>query len=117
MAELLAERRVPLLIHRHVVLHVQPLDENDDLLDTLEHVGAGCIAFSPLAQGLLTDRYLDGIPPDRGRRRVARCDPDSITDERLAHVHALNEIAARRGQTLAELALAWALHDTGRPRS
>ena len=73
--------------------------------------GVGCIVFSPLAQGLLTDRYLDGIPEDSraatGGVAVARCSPTS----NLARVRALNEIAQRRGQTLAQLALAWALRD------
>ena len=76
--------------------------EHDDLLDTLEEVGAGCIAFSPLAQGLLTDRYLGGVPADSrvatgGVADGATCSPSSS----WPRVRALNEIAARRGQTLA----------------
>jgi L-glyceraldehyde 3-phosphate reductase len=85
--------------------------EDDHLLDILESVGAGCIAFSPLAQGLLTDRYLHGIPSESRAATGGALSADSITDERLARVRALNEIAARRGQTLAELALVRALRD------
>jgi L-glyceraldehyde 3-phosphate reductase len=85
--------------------------EGDQLLDTLEAVGAGCIAFSPLAQGLLTDRYMDGVPPDSRAATGGALSADAITDERLARVRALNEIAGRRGQSLAELALVWALRD------
>ena len=85
--------------------------EHDDLLDTLEEVGAGCIAFSPLAQGLLTDRYLHGIPEGSRAATGGALAPDMVTEERLAHVRALAEIAAGRGQTLAQLALAWALRD------
>ena len=83
-----------------------------ELLDTLDDEGIGCIAFSPLAQGMLTDRYLDGIPEDsRAGREGRRSSPDQLNDETLAKVRALNEIAARRGQSLAQLALAWALRD------
>ena len=85
--------------------------EKDKLLDTLEQEGMGCIAFSPLAQGVLTDRYLDGIPADSraagGRFLQAR----SITPENVARVRALTAIARRRGQTLAQMALAWVLRD------
>jgi L-glyceraldehyde 3-phosphate reductase len=111
MAELLAEHSVPLLIHQPSYSMFNRWTEADHLLDTLEEVGAGCIAFSPLAQGLLTDRYLHGIPPDSRAATGGALKPESITEERLAHVRALNEIAARRGQTLAELALVWALRD------
>ena len=81
-----------------------------ELLDTLGDEGIGCIAFSPLAQGMLTDRYLDGIPPDsRAGREGTALSPEQLNDETLAKVRALNEIAARRGQSLAQLALAWIL--------
>ena len=111
MAELLAEHKVPLLIHQPSYSMFNRWTEADNLLDTLEDVGAGCIAFSPLAQGLLTDRYLHGIPPDSRAATGGALSAASITDERLAHVRALNEIADRRGQSLAELALVWALRD------
>ena len=82
-----------------------------DLLDTLGAEGIGCICFSPLAQGLLTDRYLDGIPEGSRASRGDTLSPGRLTDELLASLRALNEIAARRGQSLAQLALAWTLRD------
>ena len=82
-----------------------------ELLDVLEREGVGCIAFSPLAQGLLTDKYLDGIPEDSRVRRGQLLSEDLITPENLERVRALNEIAAGRGQTLAQMAIAWALRD------
>ena len=82
------------------------------LLDTLEAEGIGCIAFSPLAQGMLTDRYLDGIPPDsRAGREGTALDADRLNEETLAKVRDLNQIAASRGQSLAQTALAWILRD------
>jgi len=71
----------------------------------------GCIVFSPLAQGMLTDRYLDGVPADSRAAQHTSLDTDMLSDENLARVRALNEIAKRRGQSLAQLALAWALRD------
>ena len=111
MAELLAEQKVPLLIHQPSYSMFNRWVEDDHLLDTLEGVGAGCIAFSPLAQGLLTDRYLHGIPSDSRAATGGALSADAITAERLDRVRALNEIATRRGQTLAQLALVWALRD------
>jgi L-glyceraldehyde 3-phosphate reductase len=81
------------------------------LLDTLETIGAGCIAFSPLAQGMLTDRYLDGIPADSRMAENSSLSSDLLTEQNLAHIRALNEIARRRGQSLAQLALAWVARD------
>ena len=81
------------------------------LLNTLGELGIGCIVFSPLAQGMLTDRYLDGIPEGSRATRHGSLSPDLITDEALEKIRALNEIAAARGQTLAQLALAWTLRD------
>jgi L-glyceraldehyde 3-phosphate reductase len=81
------------------------------LLDVLAAVGAGCIAFSPLAQGLLTDRYLDGIPADSRVRTGGALTESMINAQSLAKVRGLTDIAARRGQTLAQLAIAWALRD------
>ncbi len=82
-----------------------------ELLDALGQEGIGCIGFSPLAQGLLTDRYLDGIPEGSRASRESSLSPDLLTEETLAKVRALNEIAGRRGQSLAEMALAWTLRD------
>ena len=83
-----------------------------ELLDAIEAEGIGCIAFSPLAQGMLTDRYLDGIPPDsRAAREGTALDADLLNEETLAKVRALNEIATGRGQSLAQMALAWVLRD------
>jgi L-glyceraldehyde 3-phosphate reductase len=110
-ARLLAEQHVPLLIHQPSYSMFNRWTERDELLSTLEDVGAGCIAFSPLAQGLLTDRYLDGVPADSRAATGGALSTDSITEERLAKVRALAGIAAKRGQTLAQLALVWALRD------
>ncbi len=110
-AAILGELGTPLLIHQPSYSMINRWIEDDRLLDTLEEVGAGCIAFSPLAQGLLTDRYLDGVPPDSRVATGGAMGRDMLTEDRLARVRALNEVAARRGQTLAQLALAWALRD------
>jgi L-glyceraldehyde 3-phosphate reductase len=110
-ARLLAEHKVPLLIHQPSYSMLNRWTEGDHLLNTLDELGAGCIAFSPLAQGLLTDRYLHGIPSDSRAATGGALHADSITEERLAQVRALGDIAARRGQSLAQLALVWALRD------
>ncbi|MEV4599782.1 L-glyceraldehyde 3-phosphate reductase [Amycolatopsis sp. NPDC049253] len=110
-ARLLRELGTPLLIHQPSYSMFNRWTEDDRLLDTLEEAGAGCIAFSPLAQGLLTDRYLGGVPADSRAAQGKSLDPDTITENRLAKIRALGEIAARRGQSLAQLALAWALRD------
>jgi L-glyceraldehyde 3-phosphate reductase len=100
----------PLLIHQPSYSMLNRWIE-DELLDTLEEEGMGCIGFSPLAQGLLTDKYLGGIPEDSRAARDGSFSPAMIADETLEKVRALNEIASRRGQTLAQLALAWTLRD------
>jgi L-glyceraldehyde 3-phosphate reductase len=82
-----------------------------DLLDTLGELGIGCIGFSPLAQGMLTDKYLDGIPEGSRASHPSSLSPDLLTEETLAKIRALNEVAARRDQTLAQMALAWTLRD------
>jgi L-glyceraldehyde 3-phosphate reductase len=82
-----------------------------ELLDVVEAEGLGCIAFSPLAQGILTDRYLNGIPEGSRASLDLSLSPDLLTDETLAKVRALNEVASSRGQSLAQLALAWVLRD------
>jgi L-glyceraldehyde 3-phosphate reductase len=82
-----------------------------ELLDAVGELGVGCIVFSPLAQGMLTDKYLHGIPEDSRASRPTSLAPDLISDEALGKIRALNEIAAQRGQTLAQMALAWVLRD------
>jgi L-glyceraldehyde 3-phosphate reductase len=82
-----------------------------DLLDTLGELGIGCIVFSPLAQGMLTDKYLGGIPEGSRASREGTLSPDLLTPEVLEKIAALNEIAARRGQSLAQMAVAWVLRD------
>ena len=83
----------------------------EGLLDTLGELGIGCIVFSPLAQGMLTDKYLEGIPEGSRATQDSTLSPDLITDETREKIQALNDIAARRGQTLAQMAIAWALRD------
>ena len=110
-AALLREMGAPLLIHQPSYSILNRWIE-DGLLDTLEREGAGCIAFSPLAQGLLTSRYLDGIPAgSRASRSDSSLSGDQLSEQNLARVRALNEIARARGQSLAQLALSWALRD------
>jgi L-glyceraldehyde 3-phosphate reductase len=109
-AALLRDLGAPLLIHQPSYSLLNRWIEGG-LLDVLEEVGAGCIVFSPLAQGLLTDRYLDGVPQDSRAGRGGSLSRDMLTEENLARVRALNEIAAGRGQSLAQLALAWTLRD------
>ncbi len=109
-AALLRDLGTPLLIHQpsYSLLNrwIEP-----ELLGTLDELGVGCIGFSPLAQGMLTDRYLDGIPEGSRASRPSSLSPDLLTADALEHVRALNGIAARRGQSLAQLALAWTLRD------
>jgi L-glyceraldehyde 3-phosphate reductase len=109
-AAILRELGHPLLIHQPSYSMFNRWIE-DGLLDALEAVGAGCIAFSPLAQGLLTSRYLDGVPADSRAAQGKSLDPGMLTDETLTRIRALNDIAKQRGQSLAQLALAWALRD------
>jgi L-glyceraldehyde 3-phosphate reductase len=82
-----------------------------DLLDVLEQEGVGCIGFSPLAQGMLTDRYLSGVPADSRAGQDTSLRPEWLNEENLGKIAALNDIAARRGQSLAQMALAWTLRD------
>ncbi|MBV9818312.1 MAG: L-glyceraldehyde 3-phosphate reductase [Solirubrobacterales bacterium] len=107
---ILRQLGTPLLIHQPSYSMLNRWIETE-LLDVLEREGVGAIAFSPLAQGLLTDKYLDGIPDDSRVRRGSAFSEDLLTEENVARARALNEIAARRGQSLAQLAIAWALRD------
>jgi L-glyceraldehyde 3-phosphate reductase len=109
-ARILAELGTPLFIHQPSYSMLNRWVEGG-LLDTLETVGAGCIAFSPLAQGMLTDKYLDGIPSGSRMARDSTLSKDLLTGQNLTHIRALNEIARRRGQSLAQLALAWVARD------
>jgi L-glyceraldehyde 3-phosphate reductase len=110
-AAILRELGTPLLIHQPSYSMINRWIEDDHLLDTLEQEGAGCIAFSPLAQGLLTDRYLHGVPADSRVATSVFLNESDLTPERLAQVTSLGAIAAQRGQSLAQMALAWALRD------
>jgi L-glyceraldehyde 3-phosphate reductase len=109
-AAILRSLGTPLLIHQPSYSMFNRWIE-DGLLDTLGAEGVGCIAFSPLAQGVLTDRYLDGVPADSRARTSRFLHESDLTEEKLSRVRALNDIAKRRGQTLAQLAIAWALRD------
>jgi L-glyceraldehyde 3-phosphate reductase len=108
-AEILESLGTPCLIHQPVYSMFNRWIE-DGLTDVLEEKGIGCIAFSPLAQGLLTDRYLKEIPSDsRAAKPHGFLKPDHVTDARIGKVRRLNEIAQQRGQTMAQLAIAWVL--------
>jgi L-glyceraldehyde 3-phosphate reductase len=110
-AAILRELGTPLLIHQPSYSMLNRWIE-PELLDVLGEEGVGSIVFSPLAQGVLTDKYLDGIPKESRASRDGSLSADSITEETLAKVRALNEVAARRGQSLAQMALAWTLRDS-----
>jgi L-glyceraldehyde 3-phosphate reductase len=107
---ILASMGTPLLIHQPSYSMLNRWIEGG-LLDTLEKVGAGCIAFSPLAQGMLTDKYLGGVPEGSRASQGKSLSKKLLTEETLGHVRTLNEIAAARGQSLAQMALAWTLRD------
>jgi L-glyceraldehyde 3-phosphate reductase len=107
---ILRDLGTPLLIHQPSYSMLNRWIE-PELLDALGELGVGCICFSPLAQGMLTDRYLDGVPAGSRASEDGSLSRSLLTDQALAKIRALNEIAARRGQTLAEMALAWVLRD------
>jgi L-glyceraldehyde 3-phosphate reductase len=107
---LLAGMGVRLLIHQPSYSMLNRWIE-PDLLDALGELGVGCIGFSPLAQGMLTDRYLNGVPEDSRAAREGSLSKSMLTEENLGRVRALNDIARSRGQSLAQLALAWTLRD------
>ena len=118
-ARILKELGTPLLIHQPSYSMLNRWTENGspNLYEALEQVGAGSIAFSPLAQGMLTDRYLNGIPADSRAAQEKSLDEDSITEDKLNRVRGLHRIAESRGQSLAQMAIAWILREQGKGSS
>lgn len=108
-AEILKAMGTPLLIHQPSYSMINRWIEEDNLIDTLDELGVGSIVFSPLAQGMLTSKYLGGIPTDSRAAQDHFLKRNFLTDNTLANIRALNEIAAGRGQTLAQMAIAWVL--------
>lgn len=109
-AKILAGMGTPILIHQPSYSMLNRWIE-EDLLDTLADLGIGCIVFSPLAQGMLTDKYLKGVPENSRASLDGSLSREMLSDENLARIRALNEIALGRGQSLAQMALAWTLRD------
>ena len=109
-AAILDSYHVPLLIHQPSYSMLNRWVECN-LLDTLDDLGTGCIAFSPLAQGLLTKKYLNGVPSDARAAKAGSFNPDLVTEDNLQRIRGLNAIAEQRGQTLAQMAIAWVLRD------
>ena len=109
-AAILAEYKIPLLIHQPSYSMLNRWIEKD-LLGTLDELGTGCIAFSPIAQGLLSDRYLNGVPADARAAKGGSFKAELIKPQTIERIRALNAIANRRGQTLAQMAIAWVLRD------
>ena len=118
-ARILKELGTPLLIHQPSYSMLNRWTENGspNLYEALEQVGAGSIAFSPLAQGMLTGRYLDGIPADSRAAQEKSLHEDSITEDKLDRVRGLHRIAESRGQSLAQMAVAWILREQGKGSS
>jgi L-glyceraldehyde 3-phosphate reductase len=112
-AEILKRNRTPLLINQFRYNMFDRWSEEDGLLETLEKVGSGSITFSPLAQGLLSDKYLNGIPENSRAARNFFLKKDSITEEKIEKIRKLNGIAKERGQTLSQMALCWNLRSGG----
>lgn len=117
-AEFMSEEGCPLLIHQPSYSMVnrwveEPDEDDESLLESAAANGLGVIAFSPLAQGLLTDRYLDGVPADSRAAAGKSLSEEMLSDENLTMVRSLNDIAAERGQSLAQMAIAWVLRDQG----
>ena len=110
-AAILRDLGTPLLIHQPSYSMLNRWIETDGLLDAAAELGIGVIGFTALAQGLLTDRYLDGVPEDSRAARDPEFDQSWLNDEMISRLRGLNEIASRRGQSLAQLALAWGLRD------
>ena len=115
MVELLHEWKIPLLIHQPSYNLLNRWVDKSGLLDTLQNNGVGCIAFTPLAQGLLTGKYLNGIPQDsrmyREGNKVRGLTPKMLTEANLNSLRLLNEMAQQRGQSMAQMALSWLLKD------
>ena len=109
-ASLLAEAGIPLLIHQPSYSMLNRWIELE-LLDTLRELGVGCIGFSPLAQGMLSNKYLDGVPEGSRASRDSSLSPDLLSDEAIEHIRSLDAMAAERDQSLAQMALAWTLRD------
>jgi L-glyceraldehyde 3-phosphate reductase len=107
---ILKAESVPLLIHQPSYSLLNRWIEGG-LLDTLDELGVGCIAFSPLAQGMLTDKYLGGVPSDARAVRGRYFPKEALSERNLTHVRALNDLARERGQTLAQMAISWVLRD------
>ena len=110
-AEVLRGLGTPLLIHQPSYSMLNRWIEEDGLLEVLDEEGVGCIVFSPLAQGLLTDRYLDGVPEGSRASKPGTIEEGQLNEATLARVRALHELAGRRGQSLAQMAIAWTLRD------
>ncbi|WP_425830100.1 L-glyceraldehyde 3-phosphate reductase [Streptomyces fractus] len=110
-ARLLREMGVPAIIHQPSYSMLNRWTEDDNLLDTLEAAGMGCISFAPLAQGLLTGKYLKEIPEGSRATQGKSLDPNLLSDEVVRRLNGLNDIAQRRGQSLAQMALSWVLRD------
>ncbi|MBM9440114.1 L-glyceraldehyde 3-phosphate reductase [Streptomyces bryophytorum] len=110
-ARILRDLGVPALIHQPSYSMINRWVEDEGLLDVLEEEGMGCIGFVPLAQGLLTDRYLGGIPEGSRAAQGKSLDPALVNEETVARLRALNSVAEGRGQSLAQLALSWVLRD------
>ncbi|MDT4997241.1 MAG: L-glyceraldehyde 3-phosphate reductase, partial [Pseudonocardiales bacterium] len=108
---LLGEMGTPLLLHQPSYSMFNRWIE-EELLDVLGELGVGCIAFSPLAQGMLTSRYLNGVPPDSRMAEGSSLSAELLSERNLERIRGLNAIATDRGQSLAQLALAWALRDS-----
>ena len=109
-AKILKQQGVPLLIHQPSYSMLNRWIENK-LLSTLDELGVGCIAFSPLGQGLLTNKYLNAIPQDSRASEQGSFSKNLLSKDNLKHVRALNDIAQSRGQSLAQMAIAWVLRD------
>jgi L-glyceraldehyde 3-phosphate reductase len=110
-AAILKELGTPCLIHQPSYSMLNRWVEEDGLLDTLEDLKIGSIVFSPLAQGMLTNKYLNGVPEESRAAQGKSLNPDFLNEQTLVNIHALNDIAHQRGQTLAQMAIAWVLRD------
>lgn len=110
---ILKELGTPCVIHQPSYNIINRWVEHDGLKDTLSELGMGSIAFTPLAQGMLTDKYLNGIPSDSRAAQEKSLNPDFVSERAVGSIRALNDVAAKRGQTLAQMAIAWVLRNNG----